>query len=196
MNEAPFVFRGKRNYVLGADILNAVLHGFYGHTKTHELDYVVKRPCTTSSYRLVAREDATPSEEIQAIAQLRDIHHHVLIMPEGAPVTERMPCLEKEMATYFSYNTKLPNKPIVHVDKLYKGEPFTKTCVAAFKYLLNVCVFHEQRQYLFVRLRLETTDISEFSIQFERIFAKRFFEATISVQGKPCGQIFFGGRTA
>ena len=196
MSESPFIFRGKRNYVLGADVLDAVLFDFYGSSKTRDLDYLVKYPCKTQGYRLLERASATQLEEMRAMAQLRDENHNVLIMPAGNPVTERCDCTETGMATYFTYDRQNPEKPIVHVSQLLTETPFSRTCVAAFKYLLNTCVVLEPRQYLCARLRLKTTDISCFSIQFQRIFAKTFFEGSILIQGQPCGQIFFGGKTA
>lgn len=196
MNESPFIFRGKRNYVLGADVLDAVLCDLYGNTKTCDLDYVVKHPCTTQGYRLLERAVATPQDEMLAMAQLHDEKHNVLIMSAGNLVNERTDCTESAMAEYFSYDRQNPEKPVVHVSQLLDGTPFSRTCVAAFKYLLNACVVPEPRKYLFARLRLKTTDISCFSIQFQRIFAKTFFEGSVMVQGQPCGQIFFGGKTA
>lgn len=190
MKDSHLVVRGKRDYVLGADILEQALQQMYGHAQTTQLDFTVKQRCITEGCRCVPKSQTTLAEQMQALALLRDVDHDMVILPCGERVTQHMPCNEATMAEHFVY-TQEDGKALVHVAAFPSGEHSLRVCVAAFKYLLNTCVVDTPRKYLFARLQLDFTPLSVFSIRYERLFAHRFHEGRILLEGKVCGAIYF-----
>ncbi len=187
-----FVYRGNRDYVLGADVLDAVLAQLYGKKPRPEhVDYQVRKPCHCESFRLAERKEA--KDEENALALYQDKGHDLVILPAGAEVKKRVPCIETQLEPLYQFALQA-EFPSVAVADLPKHISLCHALVPSFKCLLQR-VFPPQpsmpTHYLFARLLLHRMDFCAFSIRFERMFATRYFEGKILVENSPVGFLYF-----
>ncbi len=194
MNISPFLFRGTRNYVLGADVLYTVLDSLHRRNTAKNIDYTVKQACTTQSIKLIPAQEASTTEQLKAVGVFIDNVSNVLILPHGKKIEERTVCIDAEIAQHFTYSTEDSLHPEVYFNSSFENTPLIHTLVVAFKYLLNKKFVSDQRSYSFARLKLDNLDIEQFSIRYIRFFANRFFEGHIFSQEKQIGAIYFGGQ--
>ena len=186
---APFVYRGNRKHVHVADILNKTLVSLYGDGNTTQLDYSIKQPCTVEEISLMQAADATQADHMRALAIFHDAQHDLLVLPAGGPVTQRVPCDEVEFISQCTFG-ELSGKAFVSFTHR-EGRSVVRDCVSSFKYLLTEHVVKQKQTFLFANLKLQTTKLSSVSIQFERLFAKRYYEGKIFDCGQAVGTIFY-----
>ncbi len=189
IKSSGFTFYGARDYVLGGDILSDVIAIVYPHEFEHEIDFVVKNKLTTQYCRVVHQDDSNADDEVNAKATLMSEGKLFFILAHGHEIEQRHSCTEHIIANNFSY-TDGSDKPVVNVPEIMAGKLF-QTYVSAFKYLLNNCVFHEKKSYLFTRLKLKNIKPLPFSIEFKRIVAKTYYEGIISQGHEVVGAIYF-----
>lgn len=188
-SSAPFVYRGKRSHVLAADILSEILVSLYGNCITKNLDYSAKQVCTVEGFNLMQATDATQADQMRALGLFRDAQHDLLVLPAGGPVTQRVPCDEADFMAQCTLG-QMDEKPMVSFTPK-AGRSLLRDSVSSFKHLLIESVVKQKQSFLFANLKLQTTQLSSISIQFERLFAKRYYEGKIFDCGQPVGTIFF-----
>ena len=179
------VFRGGRDYVLAADIIDYV--------RANLPDGVAKGGYDFNMIRKTAREIALAGvgEDIASgsiVASYKSGGTTFFVREGGRDVTGRMDCDEKAMESSFSLEGNTIGAPAPSVEA-----SFSRMCVVAFKHVLNTVVRPEAKEhYVLARLMVDEEPEGDFAVRYSRMVGGRFHEGVILDGDRRIGRIYFG----
>ena len=180
-----FLFRGSRDYVLGADMLDFILSECGKDSDIKNFDFVVQRK--TNKVCIIKKYGTNLSSK-KPVAIFKSADENLQLFETNSEAEVRVSWDEQFMESSF---VCMCNTKTVHVSFGKTGASFARSAVVAFKYLLNDCVSESKKSYVFVRLLMNDTLKSDYTITFTRMVAKKFFEGVIKSQGQSVGKIYF-----
>lgn len=177
------LIRGNRDYVLGADILDAVLAGLPDGQGV-AFDFIVQRKCK-KQFRIV--DALAGAEEKSVVARYQDSSCRLWVVEGQELPTERVEDDEATLQEYLTWKGQM-----VVAEMLPTAFSFARYCVVGFKTLLNTEILKDSdNKFLFTRLKLEKQPGFPCGIEYKRCINKRFYEGRIVCADEPVGQIYF-----
>ncbi|XPV76173.1 MAG: hypothetical protein ACNI27_16430 [Desulfovibrio sp.] len=179
-----YVFRGSRNYISGADIIDTFLSVHQFASEVSAYDFIMKikishlYECST-----------TPPESEEIIATFQSGNEKIFFWESDTPVLERVEDDEDQITPLLSVNTETQS---VSIPAEIPNCDFHRKCVIAYRLLLNSTVLEGKNcKHVFVRIRLKEKPKGSFSIAYKRLVAGQFYEGVLLDNNKSVGSIFF-----
>ncbi|GFM35147.1 hypothetical protein [Desulfovibrio subterraneus] len=180
-----FCYRGKRDYILGADILDYVLQEASISIDASGYDFLVVK----KAHGICRISDSSSVDaDSGRVAALKIGSQEFSIFETDDKPVLRVVCDESSMSGFFTIDE---SGSCVNVSSPINNASFARSAVVAFKYLLNSILGNEGRSYLFVRLNMKAIPSASFAIRYARIVAKKFYEGVIVADGNEVGRIYF-----
>lgn len=177
------LIRGDRDYVLGADILDAILAEF-SVGQDWNFDFVVQRKCK-KQFRIVGELTDIPAESV--VGRYQDSSHRLWVIEGQDMLTERVEDDEATLQSYLTWKDQM-----VFAETLPDSFSFSRYCVVGFKTLLNTQVLKDSKnKFLFTRLKVHKQPDFPCGIEYKRCINKRFYEGRIVGDGEQVGEIYF-----
>lgn len=174
--------RGRRDYVLGADILEAI-HNKIDVPSNAPCDFIVTRKCH-KNISIVESSSGLAPELI--VATYKDKEHKFWVIESESEVTQQKPDDEAFAANFFvneGLNVVIPTCP--------QGFTVARLAVVAFKAALKAAGISSSTRFLLGRLVLKFSLDIPFSIRYSRLVNGKFYEGILSSRSQDVGRIYF-----
>lgn len=189
--QAAFPFRGKREYILVADLLDTTLRRLYGELiYPAVMDLTILQKSRFEGLELVLADEATELQKAQALALYTDAEHRLFLLPHGKESQERVPDNDADIALAFSVHEQ---KQEIDIPDLRGTQPecsLARACVIAYKILLQQCQIGSG-VFLFARLKFEGLQPGPLTLRYQRLVGGLFWEGALLQKGCIVGHIYF-----
>ncbi len=184
MQEINLPLRGARDYLLAADLFDAVQNTFPKDYQARDIQML----CFAKAKKEVRIEPFAPESLPLAYARYKDKEQDLLLLPLAQSPQRRIEDREKELLPYFALSGR---KLDANVPSSLPFSPVYQA-VAAFKQLL-----HQPQElgpaakFIVARLSLQRLFSGPFSLVYTRLVGGAFYEAEISQNGEALGKLYF-----
>jgi len=177
--DRTFRFRGNRNYLHSASVINDLLSLRGENVRNIDLKFHRK------TLHQVSYTDESQSA-VDPVAEWSDAQGKLYLVEREERISEREPYDEQGLVGLLEADGKTVRIPA-------QTPNFTRAdaIVAAFKHLLQTVYPDVERKYVFVRIRMDYCPSGAMEIRYVRDIGA-FFQGDISEDRKAVGQIFFG----